>query len=125
MRMPQLRFSIIGLFNLLGAALIVYLAVVLSQTVSHNYEMSRQIDALQQQITRLQDQRDELAYNIEYYKTDSYKERVARSKLGLQAPGEEVVVLPKTAAVAVATKTRPAPPPKSNFAQWLDFLAGT
>ncbi len=122
--MPSFRFSAIGALNVVGAFIIVYLAVVLGQTVLHNYQMSQQIDLLKTQIVLLEDQRDALAYNIQYYQTDSFKEREARAKLGLQLPGENVVVLPHTqTAAADKVKTEEAPR-KSNLQQWLDFLSG-
>jgi cell division protein FtsB len=112
--------------TLLGVFIAGYLTISLVQTVRNNYHLQQQITGLQQQVTNLQDQRDSLQYQIQYYQTDSFKEKEARSKLGLQAPGEGVVILPhndseqsQTQVQSQSTKKH-----KSNLQQWWDFLTG-
>ena len=127
MKVPRFQITGSSLVNVLGALVIVYLVVVLGQTIQRNYKLGHQIDTLKQQITLLKDQRDALAYNIQYYQTDSYKDRQARSQLGLQKPGENVVIIPHASSApepSADVTTQPAAKPKSNFAQWVDFLVG-
>lgn len=116
----------VNVLNVAGAAAIIYLVVILGQTITKNYTLNKQVSDLQEQITQLQDQKDTLAYNIEYYKTKSYQEREARAKLGLQMPDETVVILPapKVAPTPVPESPTTAIKKKSNFAQWVDFLSG-
>jgi cell division protein FtsB len=106
---------------------IVYLLVMLGQTVKRNYDLGKQINDLHQQITLLQAEKDQQAYNIQYYKTDSFRDRQARSQLGLQAPGESVIIIPhgspEPSATPEATATK-STATKSNFQQWLDFIGG-
>jgi cell division protein FtsB len=124
-RLPKIQLNLVNFLNLAGIVVIVSLVVTLGQTVKRNYDLNKQITDLQGQMTLLQNQRDELSYNIQYYKTDSFQEREARAKLGMQLPGEQVVVLPKpTATPAPAVDTSKAAKKKSNFQQWLDFLGG-
>ena len=114
-----------NILNLVGVAMVVYLVVVLAQTVVHNYDLQKRIDALNSQIVTLGDQRDELTYNLQFYQTGSFQEREARAKLGLQKPGESLIILAHPSdIVAQQTATKPKPPAKSNLAQWLDFLRG-
>ncbi len=121
----KFKLNMVNLLNLVGAVVIIYLLVILGQTIKHNYDLNSQIDSLRGEITRLQDQKDELAYNIQYYKTNSFQEREARAKLGLQLPDENVVILPKPSATpAPAADTTKLHQKKSNFQQWLDFLSG-
>jgi cell division protein FtsB len=104
---------------------VIYLAVILGQTIASNYHLQKQIDALNTQISDLSIQNDELNYNLQYYATSSYQEKAARTNLGLQKPGENVIILPNPSNVAAQNAVKAAKPkPKSNFAQWLDFLAG-
>ena len=130
MKLPNLRsFRVTGtaLFNVAGVLVIIYLVMVLAETVKRNYDLGRQIDALNAQMTVLKDQRDNLAYSIQYYKTDSFRDREARSQLGLQLPGENVIIVPGaglTTTPAASTNARKPKPAKSNFQQWLDFFAG-
>jgi len=101
------------------------LILVLAQAVIHNYNLQKQIDVLNGQIVTLGDQRDELTYNLQFYQTSSFQEREARAKLGLQKPGENVIILAHPSDIATQqAAAKPKPLTKSNFAQWLDFLRG-
>ncbi|HEX3082264.1 MAG TPA: hypothetical protein VHQ86_03350, partial [Candidatus Saccharimonadia bacterium] len=71
------------------------------------------------------DQKDQLSYDIQYFGTDAFRDREARSKLGLQLPGENVVIIPHAStAPAPGASTTKAAPKKSNLQQWFDFLSG-
>jgi cell division protein FtsB len=122
---PRFQISGSSIVNVVGAAVIVYLLVMLGETVHRNYQLGRQINELKANIVLLQGQKEELAYNIEYYKTDSYREKEARAKLGLQLPGENVVIIPRTPSPTPATGSDAESTAKrSNFQQWMDFLSG-
>jgi cell division protein FtsB len=124
-RPPRFEFTLVNFLNLVGVVAIIYLVVILGQTIKRNYDLNTQITDLKAQIALLQDQKDQLSYNIQYYQTESFQEREARAKLGLQMPGEQVVVLPRpsTAPAPSDDATKPTKK-KSNFQQWLDFLGG-
>ncbi|HVQ43979.1 MAG TPA: septum formation initiator family protein [Candidatus Saccharimonadia bacterium] len=125
MTLPKIKLGGTNVLNLIGVLVILYLVVVLVQTVQHNYRLGRQIDQLNAQISLLQSQKDELAYRIQYYNTDAFRDREARAKLGLQAPGENVVIIPRSSpAPAAAAGSAKAAPKKSNLQQWFDFLSG-
>ncbi len=120
------RVTPIDIFNLVGIIIAIYLAAVLSQTIYHNYVLNRQIETLRGEISLLKAQQEQLKYNISYYKTDSFKDREARAKLGLQLPGEDVLILPSPHQSGVRSPSSLAKPAAatSNFGQWLDFLGG-
>lgn len=124
MNLPKIKPSGINFLNLLGALVAVYLLVVLGQTVKRNYDLGRQNDELKIQISQLQDQKDQLAFNLQYYGTNAFRDREARSKLGLQLPGENVVIIPRSTTPATTSQPAAAPAKKSNFLQWFDFLIG-
>ena len=75
-----------------------------------------------------------LQYQQNYYKSDEYKELMARTKLGLALPGEKVLVLPPNSEAVKAsdaanstqasTDSAKAANKGSNFEQWLEFLTG-
>lgn len=131
-QLPHFQLTGTSAVNAAGALIVVYLLAVLIQTVKHNYDMGVQINQLHGQISLLQDQKSALSDSIAYYQTDSYRDRQARSQLGLQAPGENVVIIPGSNTTSasdqdnVSRPTISAPPaqPKSNFAQWVNFLTG-
>jgi cell division protein FtsB len=105
----------------LGAVMTVYLLSSLVQTVRKNYELNQEIADLQEEIDLLEVQQEELRYRIEYYKTEAFKEKEARAKLGLQLPGEGVIILPAEDDDSDKPKAKP---PRSNLQQWWEFLFG-
>lgn len=119
------KFTQATLVNSIGAGLALWILISLAQTIANNYKLEKQIDTLRQQISVLQAQKDELKYNIAYYGTDSFKQRQARLRLGLEQPGENVIILPtpnpSTSPVADAAKVKEN---RSNLRQWIDFLSG-
>ncbi|MDF2460726.1 MAG: hypothetical protein K0S68_129 [Candidatus Saccharibacteria bacterium] len=125
MKPPRYRLTGSSIINVLGAVVIVSLLISLGQTVHRNYQLGQQINEIKADTDVLKEKRDELGYSIQYYKTDSYREREARSKLGLQLPGENVIIIPQPTATPDAATTTPATESKrTNFQQWLDFLGG-
>lgn len=124
--MRQPRITPIDVLNVVGIMIAVYLAAVLSQTIYYNYTLNRHIETLRGEISLLEAQQEQLNYNISYYKTDSFKDREARAKLGLQLPGEGVLILPNPHQSGAASPTNGTNPVqhRSNFGQWLDFLGG-
>ena len=73
--------------------LAIYMFIVLATETSRNYNLRSKSDSLESQITQLEEQIQDLGYKITYYKTDSYRERLAREKLNVAAPGENVVII--------------------------------
>ena len=116
----------IGIGSVIGALIAVYIGFYLLQTVMRNYQLQREISLLQQQINNLEVEQQELKYRIQYYQTENYKEKEAREKLGLQAPGESVVILPNNtkATEQLEGSTVAKKPKRSNLQQWWDFLSG-
>jgi cell division protein FtsB len=111
--------------NIAGGVLAIWILIALVQTVANNYKLEKQIETLHQQISVLQAQKDELGYNIAYYNTDSFKQRQARLRLGLEQPGENVIILPTPSPTASpANDAAAAKAKRSNLRQWLDFLTG-
>ncbi len=114
-----------NLGNLIGLAVAAYLVISLFGVIKRNHDLQVQIGGLNSQITQLQTQKDDLSYEIRYYQSDSFKEKEARSKLGLEQPGESLIILPPHASAGNAAPPAPKAKPKSNFSQWLDFLFGS
>ena len=82
----------------------------------------------------MEQQIQDLGYKITYYKTDSYRERLAREKLNVAAPGESVIIIKDDkrntnkydeSVNKVALKTdEEALSEKPNYQQWWIFLFG-
>lgn len=119
------RFRMPGLLNIMGFLVVIYLVVILAQTIKKNYDLQQQITSMNDQIALLKQKQQTLTYNIAYYQSSAYQDRAARSELGLQKPGESVIILPHPAdTAAAAAAAKPKPKPQSNARQWLNFLTG-
>jgi len=123
--MNRLRRIPVG--SIFGILVAIYIGFYLVTTIRNNYELQQQISAEQQQITNLQTSNQTLKYQIEYYSTSDYQQEEARAKLGLQAPGEGVILLPQSSSGTTTTptsaKTKSAPK-LSHWQQWINFLEG-
>jgi cell division protein FtsB len=108
-----------------------------AKTVQNNYALQKQISTLKQQNAVLQLQNENTALQNEYYKTDQFLELSARQNLGLAAPGEQVMIVPKSTAMSyidpsLAKSTeQPSGSPGDkrpgyvkNLESWRDFLLG-
>jgi cell division protein FtsB len=108
------------------------------KTVQNNYELQRQIAILKQQNEVLQLSNQNTGLESQFYETDQYLELAARQNLGLAAPGETVLLVPKSVAMkhvdsALTPPTSDAESNDSiaskskfsqNFQDWRDFLLG-
>ena len=72
---------------------VAYLLFVVGKTLYQSYQVRHEIDLMAAEIGTLKESNRQLAANILYYQSDSYKERIARERLGLQKPGEKVIVI--------------------------------
>ncbi|HEY6736371.1 MAG TPA: septum formation initiator family protein [Candidatus Saccharimonadia bacterium] len=126
MKLSRPQLTIPNLVNLVGVVVVVYLLVVLVETVKHNYDLNQQVAVLKAQTDVLKAQTQDLSNNIQYYQTDAFRDREARAKLGLQLPGENVVIIPHSspAPTPAPDATELARHKPSHFTQWLNFLLG-
>lgn len=77
-----------------GSAILILLLFFLAQQLYRKYQINQEIRKLQDDITALESKNADILKMISYLKTSEYKERQARSLLGLQKPGEFAVALP-------------------------------
>lgn len=116
---------------------IVVLAITWSgvRTLQNNYSLEKKISALNQQNRVLELQNENAALTNNYYKTGEYLDLAARQNLGLAAPGEKVLLIPRTVALKYvdqslsssgADTAAPNDRPKlvKHLEAWRDFLLG-
>lgn len=118
---------------------IIVLAITWSgvKTVQNNYQLQKQISVLKQQneVLKLQNQNIEL--QSRYLQTDQYLELSARQDFGLAAPGEKILLVPKSAAMKFVDPSLASsgggggspvqdqrPTYLKNLEDWRDFLLG-
>lgn len=102
------------------------------KSIQTNYELQKQIASLQQQNELQKLQNQNTALKNEYYRSDQFLDVSARQNFALAAPGEKLIVVPKSVALAYApeltdnAKTAHAkakqPTYQRNFQSWVDFF---
>ncbi len=104
------------------------------QVIQTNYDLQKQISKLQQQNAVQQLENTNLNLRNQYFNTDQYLELTARKQFGKAAPGESVLLVPKSVALAhTVNLPKPTSQPKDapethkpkyqqNFEAWMDFL---
>lgn len=72
---------------------ILYLLYVVGKTLYQSYQVQKEVQDLKESIAKMQESNKELSGKIIYYQSASYREKIARERMGLQKPGEEVIVI--------------------------------
>ena len=121
----------------LGIAMFLVIALLISwsgvKVIETNYSLQKEIARMEQEteVRRLENRNLEL--ENQYFETDEYLELEARKNFGLAAPGETVLVVPKSVALKnvvpeerlnIPGKTAEKKKPKwqQNMDAWMDFL---
>jgi cell division protein FtsB len=104
------------------------------RVIETNYKLQQQIARMQEETKLLQLENANKKLENEYYKTDQYLELQARQQFGKAAPGETVLIVPESVALAHTkdiqldgdTKTATDKPNKpfyqKNFEAWMSFF---
>lgn len=123
--------------RVLGVHIFVVVALLVTWSgvgaIQRNYQLQKQISKLRQE-TELQNLENEtLRLRNEYFNTDQYLELTARRQFGLGAPGEKLLLVPESVALAHTVdlgqegseqaKAKPEKPKyQQNFEAWMQFL---
>jgi cell division protein FtsB len=118
----------------LGVFMVILLLVSWSgvKVISTNYDLQKQISTMQQQNEVQQLENNNLKLKNQYLNTDQYLELSAREHFNKAAPGETLLIVPHSVALAHSVdlpKPQPIATPQSteswyerNFNAWLDFF---
>ena len=129
---PSLKDKIFDYTRLafwIGLIATIYVMAALVNLSARNTQIREKADKVEEEIVVLENDVDALKAQIAYYQSDAYKERFAREKLGLQTPGEQVVVVgrgdaEKGAETSDEGSQQASLPQKSHLEEWGDFLFG-
>jgi cell division protein FtsB len=106
----------------LGFVVMIYTLFSLSKVVWRNYQIEKEMKTLKADIQLLEEENQRLTNLITYFKTDAYKEKEARQRLGYKKPGEEVILVPNIDDKSYTTTETEATQPKKNYQLWWDFF---
>lgn len=73
--------------------ILAYMLYVLSTSLYKSYQVDRFIESAQQENEKLAKANETLIEDYEYYRSDAYKEKIAKQNFGLVRQGEEVIIL--------------------------------
>jgi len=112
--------------NLLTFGFLIYLIIVVSQSVYTNYKSNQQIAGEQRTLEAMRGRIIELQNQINYDATDEFREMEAREKLGYMSVGETVIALPPD---TIEEKTPDSGLPEikieqSNYSLWWKYFFG-
>ncbi len=111
-------------FFVLALLALVGIGVGVGKSMLRRWEVEHEIGALQTDIHALQGKNEELSRLINYFQTPEFKEREDRLRLGLQKPGEQVVVIPGLGQGSTTTADTPGSS-EPNWRQWLRYFFGS
>ncbi len=106
-------------FTVALGALVAVSAGIINVAIRRN-EIEREVETLKTELQQSESSNDELRRLIEYFSTPEYREREARLRLGLQKPGENVVVVPGVGEGAAMLSTPESSLP--NWQQWYNYF---
>lgn len=131
-RIKQLQdVRVVGLF--VFAAIVILVTWSGVGAIEQNYSLQKEVSQLQQQDNLQQLQNNNLSLENQYYNTNEYLELEARQLLGKASPGEKLILVPDSVALAETSSlpnrtnlnsslSAPKPAYQSNFEDWVDFF---
>lgn len=96
--------------------------VSLGREINRRLVLKKEFSNLENQINLLEIENQQILKEIEQMQTDYFKERQARLKLGLQKPGEQVVVIQDNESAEVESKIKYLGKEISNFRFWWSYF---
>lgn len=109
------------LLLLAGCGALVFVISAMVRETQRRNAVASEIHAMESEIAKLEQQRARVSDLLKQAETPDFLEREARLRLGLQKPGETVLIVPEGAGRATATagETQGASvAPSSNAAKW-------
>lgn len=110
---------------LVGCAVVVLVIVATVRESQRRRSIQREIRSIEDEIARIEQQRERLTDLVEHAGSSEFLEREARLRLGLQRPGETVLIVPDAATgseTAGEGSPEPGEAPPSNLRKWWQYI---
>ena len=124
-RTPSRSFLTSKIALLVGCAVVVLVIVATVREAQRRRSIQGEIRAIEDEIARIEQQRERLTDLVEHAGSPEFLEREARLRLGLQRPGETVLIVPDAATSAGAVgegSPEPVEAPPSNLRKWWRYI---
>ncbi len=97
--------------------------IYLVKAINYRRLLSEELDYFEEQVEGIETENQNLVDNLEKSKTEYFKEKAARLNMGLQKPGERVIVIVPLETDCSPDKIQPSSPKSSlNFKTWWNYF---
>ncbi len=124
-----LTSKILLLFSLF---ILIFFSVNLVREIINRRDLNREIAKLEGQINSLTGRNSDLNSLIEYFKTNDFVEKEARTKLNLRKPGEKIIIVPEDASSSLGAGLgnlnqtvelgQPVDAAEANYLKWWHYF---
>lgn len=87
------KFSYVVFIFLAGIVLAVFISVSAVRESYRSRTIEKEVEALKQEAQRIENENKAMTERISYFETSEFQEKIAKEKLNLQKPDENVVVV--------------------------------
>lgn len=87
------KFSFVVVFFIVGIILAVFISVSAVREAYRSKTIEREVESLRQEAQQIQSENNNMTARIAYFETPEFQEKIAREKLNMQKPDENVVVV--------------------------------
>lgn len=122
------RSLILTFFALAGAIIAVVIFHFSFKEAKRNKQIDQEIEKLRQEAGKIQANNQELQEKIAYFKTSDFQEKVAKEKLNLQKPDEQVVIVKPSPSYEIVEQESPNSQELEvaqnipNYKKWWNYL---
>lgn len=87
------KFSFVVIFFIAGIFLAVFISTSAVREAYRSNTIEKEVEGLKQEAQRIQNENDAMTQRIAYFETPEFQEKIAKEKLNLQKPDENVIVV--------------------------------
>ena len=91
--MTKKKLSFVVIFFIAGIALAVFISTNAVKEAYRSRTIESEVENLKQEAKRIESENKAMAERIAYFETPEFQEKIAKEKLNLQKPNENVVVV--------------------------------
>ena len=128
-QLPRGRELKLTVATAVAGIIVIYMAISTAQALWQNYQLNQELLKLREANAELKIHNQYLQNLIAYRKTDSFKDKEARSKLNYQRPGETALIIPEDdidrfTEGNIKDQPSTADRPLTNPEKWWQFIFG-
>jgi len=88
------QFGVMRIVLIVGFLVVAYMLYNLTVSIYDNYQIEQHIAEFEARNELLTDENQKKLEDFQYYTSQEYIEKIAKTNLGLINPGEEVIIIP-------------------------------